>query len=516
MSFITDYFYPNGEKQEVQNPPPIEVIEIPDEDSSSDETSKKRKLEPVIKEMKTAWSHYTIPYKSITLSEHEFFDILKTCFTIIIAAALDINKHGIKHFHIIGTLNFNCKPRQLRDKSKIAGVKLHPDVREALLNKPKEDFIGTIKYFDNAWDYIALKDNHMVPMTKELREKYRSELPEEYSSKKSKLTLEELDEKLKQGLRTDAELNEFRSKYPTSQDWRKYIQLNPGVSQELTKEFETLELQYRNMIFNKPPSDMDRQIVSKGTWLYWLTSFLWIQMDNLYKDNNIGVAMILQGKADTCKSTISRILGLVNGPCLKWTGSQFIKDDLLKWDSALRQGSQTIVIEEMVWQDINKKITIENTLNLLKEQLTGSGANLRMSKAGGGGKSDSPESQIKYFIVSMNDDAHKTAETIRGVVKGKEELLKRIIVVDMDSISKMIQSQVAINKDEWMPANELSFARCIKQDSKDEKFKQSVFDMTTKFASTFPMPQMIIKNIKTIIEKNKEKQYFDLFEDFIY
>lgn len=95
---------------------------------------------------------------------------------------------------------------------------------------------------------------------------------------------------------------------------------------------------------------------------------------------NSGYDCIFGRHAQTYKSTMCEILAISYGAFHTWPGSQFVYTDILKYDDAARAQIDSILIVEMKWLNLQKKITLNDTLCSIKEQLSGSGLNIRLAK----------------------------------------------------------------------------------------------------------------------------------------
>lgn len=179
-------------------------------------------------------------------------------------------------------------------------------------------------------------------------------------------------------------------------------------------------------------------------WLLDIVGQLQLLVEQKHKENKIGCALILYGDADTCKSTILRLLSLAFQPSQLWVGTQWLGEDNLRWDTCTRMQARTLITEEMMWFSVAKKQTIEDTVIKIKEQLTGAGANNRLSKTGA--KTQHTQSNLHYFFFSMNnyplDGTH-----IRNLITMRAEYSKRFIVLDMNPYKGYIQQHIRKNPD---------------------------------------------------------------------
>jgi len=148
-------------------------------------------------------------------------------------------------------------------------------------------------------------------------------------------------------------------------------------------------------------------------------------------DQNSGVCLILCGGALMCKSTINRIIAESFGEYAIWPGSQWIQRDPLKFDTAARQGISTIVVEEMQWIDVQHRISLDKTINSIKEQLTGAGLDVRLAKTKSN-MQDDIKFKMDYLLISMNETEFVNYRTLSQMINSKPEFKRRFLVINMD------------------------------------------------------------------------------------
>ncbi|CAF1135107.1 unnamed protein product [Brachionus calyciflorus] len=151
----------------------------------------------------------------------------------------------------------------------------------------------------------------------------------------------------------------------------------------------------------------------------------------LSHDNNSGVCMILCGGSGRCKSTINRIIASSIGEYATWPGSQWIQKDNLKFDTAARQGINTIIVEEMHWIDIQHRITLDKTINSIKEQLTGAGMDVRLAKTKTAIQNDI-KFKMDFLLISMNETEYVNYKTLCHLIRSKPEYKRRFILINID------------------------------------------------------------------------------------
>lgn len=167
----------------------------------------------------------------------------------------------------------------------------------------------------------------------------------------------------------------FRQEYPAYNSWKTdYIRLRLG--KVYVSYLQSLEDQRMKEDENLPLSKTDlKKLVPFKDFVSFIPNIK-IKLDA--HPSNSGYACILAGKAHTYKTTICEILAMSYGQYHVWPGTQFVKEDILKYDFAARAAINAIVIEECKWLSLHKKIPLTDTLCSIKEQL--SGLNVRLAK----------------------------------------------------------------------------------------------------------------------------------------
>lgn len=235
------------------------------------------------------------------------------------------------------------------------------------------------------------------------------------------------------------ELEEFLKRYPIPYQWIPEAQ-NYSYPKTVTTQLQKLENARTSKILDAAPTEEQVDWARGYKRFLMLAQELRVQIDQMPKST--GCALILCGRSDTLKSTLARILAISFGKYSVWPGSQFIQRDMLKYDTAARQGIQTLVIEEMLWYSTAKKITIEDTIIQIKEQLTGSGLDIRTSKSSQQNLTGQLKFQLKRLIISMNPDQWCNYRVLQALVQSKNEYSKRIIIINMDTEIERIQEIV--------------------------------------------------------------------------
>lgn len=167
---------------------------------------------------------------------------------------------------------------------------------------------------------------------------------------------------------------------------------------------------------------------------------------------------------------MNRIFGLSFAPYALWPGSQLVQRDILKYDSAARNGVSTIVVEEMEWVDLQHRKTLESTLNSIKEHLSGDGLDVRLSK-NMKNKIEGLKFKMDYCLISMNPSNIVNYEVLNTRINSKEEWKRRFYVIDMENVA--MQSLYQSDK-HWERSFYQIAARIIQDDANYNKFKEVV------------------------------------------
>lgn len=397
-----------------------------------------------------------------------------------------------EHYHIIGEPRFST--RYLRD---ISLERLQTATGLTSLTV-KDAFIGArCKYIVDEQHY-----NNTIAYVK----KRCAIILEDNSNSltySNKCTLFSMIDEIQQPSGTNTqELEEFLKRYPIPYQWVPEAQ-NYAYPKTITTQLQKLENARTAQILEAAPTQ--EQI----TWAKQYRGFLILcqelrqTIESMPK--NTGCALILCGQSDTLKSTIARILAISYGKYSVWPGSQFIQRDMLKYDTAARQGVQTLVIEEMQWYDHAKKITIENTILHIKEQLTGSGLDIRTSKSGQNQLTGQLKFQLKRLIISMNPDQWCNFRVLHQLIKSKNEYSKRLIIIDMDTEHTRIQKILKeSNLADWQEDSRVETERVLgKILGNDNAFDQTMRnDMPEN-----QLKHLMDEELEEIIDENNEIVY---------
>ena len=85
----------------------------------------------------------------------------------------------------------------------------------------------------------------------------------------------------------------------------------------------------------------------------------------------------------------------------------------------------------MQWIDIQHKITLEKTINSIKEQLTGAGLDVRLAKTKSN-LTDDVKFKMDYLLISMNETEYVNYRTLASMINSKAEFRRRFVLINMD------------------------------------------------------------------------------------
>lgn len=318
--------------------------------------------------------------------------------------------------HIIGVPK--VKHRELRDISMdvmetmgITGGRL----TKATIYMGKWIYITTIEHYENALKYVR---------------KYKVEIDnadqitiQDLGLKNRKKTeVRDLIKEINIPEITQEEVQEWRREFKTDKVWKHKL-LKTGAPKYQFGKYQKMEQRVRKYELSQPLSlDIQQEIKSKLSILIQLLS-TYIKI--MTKDNDIGRCLVIFGEAAQFKSTVVRVLGKYFGGASIWPGSTFIKEnDTLKWDSHVKSGNTSLIIEEMVWIAPAKKITMRDTLTKIKELFTGDGLDVRLAK-----NSECPiiQLEVKYMFITSNSYPGANANSVRSFLDADPSLKRRIV-----------------------------------------------------------------------------------------
>lgn len=339
-----------------------------------------------------------------------------------------------RHYHILGEAKFTN--RHLRDMSierlNIAGIQGGMTSRDIFMCGRQKHILDA-KHFENTIKYIKRQCGSIIQ---------EAESPV-YAAKYDVFTM--LDDLCDPYKFTEAQMEQFRERFPITNQWRKLIG-EYRLPSQLIEKLQCMEEQRQHEDKAKAFTQLEKEI------LIWNYPYMKIIKKLKYMveqmPQNTGCCLIMCGKANTLKSTTARILAKCYGRYCVWPGSQWIQRDILKFDTPARKNITTIVCEEMQWYDVAKKITLENTLNSIKEQLTGAGIDVRTAKTKSNA-TDDLKLKIERLFISMNPSERVNYRILKEIIMKKEEYSKRFIVYNMDQhideITELIKHDSAAN-----------------------------------------------------------------------
>lgn len=225
---------------------------------------------------------------------------------------------------------------------------------------------------------------------------------------------------------TDEQLTEFRESYPKKEDWQSVLRSNSFFAKRFTERFNAMEKAVQEKQRVQPLTDEEnKKIICFKPYLDFVKCM--IRITGLLK--SVGGCFIFIGQADTLKSTTARLICQKTGPYHIWPGTQLIEKDILKYDSAVRDGVKQIILEEVEWQHVQKKITINDTLGQLKALFAGDGLNVRTAKTS---SNTSSTLKLDLIIASMNERPNCGKAQLTSMINAYQDFLKRFVVFDFD------------------------------------------------------------------------------------
>lgn len=359
--------------------------------------------------------HYISDVRS-GLDHKHFLSYFKTI------VAFSIHEESIdgtvsKHYHLLGEAKMS--KRKIRDMSldRLRAMQITGGL------EAKDQFVTcrvknvlSEKHFINCRDYIKKNGNNIV---------YDPTIQYRHGSHP---VFKIIDQSAAPDRFTKTDMDEFKQRFPLINSWKKdatqkrWSKQTIGIMEEMEKQ-----RQFEESIKKITPEEF--HLLLPNTPIIKHAYDLRSMMRS--HDQNSGVCLILCGAALTCKSTLSRIIAESFGCYNIWPGSQWITKDNLKFDTAARQGINTIVVEEMQWIDVQHKVTLEKTLTTIKEQLTGAGLDVRLAKTKTS-LTDDIKFKLENLIISMNEDEYVNYRTLSSKINSKPEFMRRFILINMD------------------------------------------------------------------------------------
>lgn len=383
-----------------------------DEEESS--PSKKQKIED---SHNCIFKHFVVDKANWVLTEDNIKTLFKTIRIMVLDEKVDEENSKKPHYHIVGEAKFT--PRYIRDASVAtlwgAGIRGGLEAK-AFFETARTNNINGPVHWNNLIAYLKRKDKIIVDDENIV-----------YNSGLSNLW-QKLDEREAPTKFSPSDMREFRSRFPLINEWKKKAARLGLGKREVTQLME-MESQRKYEDGIRELTDEEKHILMPNIPILAHAKNLREQL--LAHDSNAGVCLILCGSAMMAKSTINRIIASSLGEYHIWPGSQWIARDMLKFDTAARQGIEHIVVEEMQWIDIQHKITLDKTMCSLKEQLTGAGINVRLAKTKTN-VHDDIQLQIKNILISMNESEYVNYNTLCTLINAKPEFKRRFLIVNMD------------------------------------------------------------------------------------
>ena len=362
--------------------------------------------------------HYIINKSNFNLNEEQIKSIFKSI-RIGVLDDKEVDKNGIinPHYHILGEAKIS--QRKLRDMSLLNMRAL--DIRGGLEAKSfflaaKVKNIENQKHFINTIEYLKRKNGTFTEDESVVFGPLMNNIWK---------ILDEADEPAKHSVE---EMVEFKRRFPLINSWKRTC-AQKKLSKYVVQQLESMEAQrkYEENIRELTNDEKD-QLLPNIPIISHSKNF---RSQLINHDQNSGVCLILCGGALMCKSTINRILAESFGEYAVWPGSQWIQRDPLKFDTAARQGISTIVVEEMQWIDLQHKITLDKTINSIKEQLTGAGLDVRLAKTKSS-MQDDIKFKMEYLLISMNETEYVNYKVLSSLINSKPEFKRRFLIINMD------------------------------------------------------------------------------------
>ena len=406
------------EKDNESSPKKPRTIVDAEEEMNEDKIIKRTDTDKYVK-------HYWIPADIIDDNE------LKHLFSRIIIKGYD-QEHDRKkypteaqykaHWHVMGVSRWNGTNKLNRHSGKTFGFFKTKDwVKPVQFMIHHHKAISSGEHWKNCYYYIKRKEK--VTWNEDLTFELDPEVecPEFFAAIKKR-------EKI---IFSKKMMAIFRSEYPQQIDWLSKIYADEWSSAMIKTHYK-LEAQRFEEDRTRPLDIEDyRKVAHLRLYIAWLYKMRakWEQ-----HPTDSGYAIIFAGKAATYKSTMCRILAGSFGKYHKWTGTQFIKEDILKYDSMVKCCIQTLIVEEMKWQSPEKRITQRTALDDLKSFLTGDGIQVRTTKTGKDPVHD-VELHLTRIFLSYNPSVDNgTFEQLDTKINTTPEYARRFYHINVDEI----------------------------------------------------------------------------------
>ena len=384
-----------------------------------DESKVVKRVKPTIAEEGPVSTirHFIVDKANWDLTVDQVKSLFKAIRIIVLDSDVDKNNNLIPHYHILGEAKVS--QRKMRDWSlnniRAADIKGGLEAKGFYLTCRIKN-IENLKHFNNTVEYLKRKnctlfEDESITFATMANPLWR--------------VLDEAEEPAKYN---QTDMAEFKKRFPIVNSWHQTV-AKQKLSKWSVKILEEMEAQRKHEERIRDLTEDEKHLLLPNVPILSHAKDFKNQLIN--HDQNSGICLILCGGALMCKSTINRIIAESFGEYAVWPGSQWISKDNLKFDSAARQGINTIVVEEMQWIDIQHKITLEKTINSIKEQLTGAGLDVRLAKT----KSnlvDDIKLKINNLLISMNETEYVNYRTLTSMINSKAEFRRRFIIINMD------------------------------------------------------------------------------------
>lgn len=376
--------------------------------------------------------HYIIDKAQWELTQDQIRSLFK-CVRIAVLDDKEVDKNNnvVPHYHILGEAKVS--QRKMRDWSlaniRAAGVKGGLEAKGFYLTARVKN-IESLRHFNNTIEYLKRKNGTFFedenvgfgplqnPVWKILDE---AEEPAKFSPH---------------------DMAEFRKRFPLINDWHR-VAAQKKLNKYAITQLQEMEAQRKHEERIRDLTVEEKHLLLPNMPI--LKHAFDMRTLMLNHDRNSGVCLVLCGGAMKAKSTITRMIANSLGENSLWPGSQWIQKDMLKFDTAAKQGVSTFVVEEMQWIDLQHRITLNKTLCSIKEQLTGAGLDVRLAKT----KTnlvDDVKFKMDHLLISMNPDEYVNYRTLSDQINSRPEFKRRFLLVNMDDeryadITKCIQRE---------------------------------------------------------------------------
>ena len=348
---------------------------------------------------------------------------IKSWFRTIVICGLHDNSHlpcddyPGTHYHILGEAKYSN--RMIRDMSlqrlQQSGIIGGQEAKDSFM-AGRQRHVVDANHFKNTIEYIKRQCQHIMI---DNSTKYAYPKTSIFTIIDDVITPEDI---------AVEEMMEFRKRYPKKDSW-KPLAYKKGIPAKVIEQLDNMEKQRTREDMSRDISTCEMAKCAQNWPMLKVIRDLIYEIERM--PQNTGCCVVLIGAADTFKSTINRIIARYYGEFDLWPGSQFIQRDILKYDTPAKKGIKTIVVEEMMWVDHARKISLEKTMNLIKEQLIGSGLDVRLAK-NQKNNDIGLKLKIERILCSTNPDKDVSFRILHTLTTLKPEFNKRFMVCDMD------------------------------------------------------------------------------------